>query len=92
MEKRRRTSYLPEETDEDVSLRVGEFREDEGDEPGVRVCTCIACVNAEREGERERERRAKGEPGAGGCIQVISGSTQISADRVFLDRALNCFG
>lgn len=55
MEKRRRTSYLPEETDEDVSLRVGEFREDEGDEPGVRVCTCIACVNAEREGERERE-------------------------------------
>lgn len=86
MEKRRRTSYLPEETDEDVSLRVGEFREDEGDEP--RHVHVYVYMNA----QKERGGRAKGEPGAGGCIQVISGSTQISADRVFLDRALNCFG
>lgn len=73
MEKRRRTSYLPEETDEDVSLRVGEFREDEGDEPGVRVCTCIACVNAEREGERERGEQRESQE-------------RVDAFRLFLDR------
>lgn len=52
MEKRRRTSYLPEETDEDVSLRVGEFREDEGDEP--RYVHVYVYMNAQKERERER--------------------------------------
>ena len=56
MEKRRRTSYLPEETDEDVSLRVGEFREDEGDEPSLRVLHVRGRRARKREREKEKER------------------------------------
>lgn len=71
MEKRRRTSYLPEETDEDVSLRVDEFREDEGDEP--RHVHVYVYMNAQKEREREGGEQRESQE-------------RVDAFRLFLDR------
>ena len=87
--KKERSRRAQSGTDEDVSLRVDESKETTK-RACVRACSCARFEKETEKAERERERGR--EPGAGGCIQVISGSDPDIRRRVFLDRALNCFG